>query len=125
MRKRRQGLSWVLAVFLLAVPAAAPAAPERAEAGVYTVPSRMCGPFFLVPLRLPDKAGHNNRELTFLFDSGASVSAVDPDAVARISERKVKTGDRMDLVDARAGPLTFKRLAAGVRELDHLARALG
>ncbi|MFP3943657.1 MAG: PDZ domain-containing protein [Alphaproteobacteria bacterium] len=121
----RLGLICVLTAVVLASPVRGEEAALVNRPGIYTVPSRMCGPFFLVPLTLPGKAGGKSRELTFLFDSGASITSVDPDAVARISGRTVKAGDRVSLKDARAGPLTFKRLTASAREMDHLARALG
>lgn len=125
LRMFRYGLACILTALLCAGPAALRAEPGRREPGVYTVPTRMCGPFFLLPFQLPAREGDRPRELLFLFDSGAMVSSVDPDAFARISGRTVKAGDRVDLIDVRAGPLTFKRLAASVRNLDRLTRALG
>lgn len=117
----------VLALALLPAPAPAADPPPGRDSstGVYTVPSRMCGPFFLVPLSLPAKKEDEHRELIFLFDSGASVTLIDPKAVARLSGREAQPGERVALIGARAGPLTFSRLTASTRQLDHLARALG
>jgi hypothetical protein len=111
------------ALILFFLPAAA------AGQDTHVVPTEMCRDYFFVPVvmaerddRAPDEAG---RTLWFLFDTGAAVTHVDPDAIERITGRDVSGNRRIAIVDAHSGPVSFNRLPARVSELDHLSVALG
>lgn len=114
-------LSPAFALFLFSATASAQ--------DVHIVPTEMCRDYFFVPLvmaeredRAEDEAG---RTLWFLFDTGAAVTHVDPDAIERITGRDVRDNRRIAITDAHSGPVSFNRLPARVSELDHLSVALG
>lgn len=65
------------------------------------------------------------RTLWFIYDTGASISHVDPSSVKRASGVKVKTGQWASIRNASAGPVKFKKLRAKVSNLGHISRALG
>ncbi len=112
--------SVLAAVLLLSAVAGAQARADAAPDGTI-IPTTLCGDFFLVRLVLP---GEGDGGLTLLFDTGASHTVVDPDALERIAGKRVAAGRRVTLRDAALGPLTFRRLPVRALELDHIARAL-
>ena len=115
--------SAALASVLLAGPAMS---QPSSGADVRIVPTEMCDGYFFIPVTLADREGYpDGRTLWFLHDTGASFSIIDPDSLERVSGTRVDTGDRVNIRDATAGPLTFNRLPVRAMELDHLSRALG
>lgn len=90
------------------------------------VPSETCRGYFFIPVTLAPREGYpEDRTLWFLYDTGASSTFVDPDSINRVSTANTRAGGRVNIVDATAGPISFNRLPARVRELDHLSKALG
>lgn len=93
-----------------------------AEDTPHALPAEVCRNLFLIPLALD---GREERTLWMVLDTGASETSVDPDAIQRVSGKRVKAGKRVTLRDATAGPLEIHRLPAKVHSMDHLSRALG
>ncbi|HAQ36421.1 MAG: hypothetical protein CMF74_11430 [Maricaulis sp.] len=90
------------------------------------VPTENCRGYFFVPITLSPRDGYpEDRTLWFLYDTGASTTHVDPDSLTRVSNRDFSGLNRVDIVDATAGEVTYHRLPARVTELDHLSIALG
>jgi hypothetical protein len=103
--------------------------PARAdEPGGFVVPTEMCVDFFIVPITLAPRDGApedaEGRTLRLLFDTGASTSSIDPDAIERVTGRRVEPGARLTIHESAAGPVTWHRLRARVHELDHIGHAL-
>lgn len=118
-------LRFVIILLLLGVAVPGQADP-KIPASPVVVPSEMCGEYFLVPITLaPRDDRPAERTLWFIYDTGASISHVDPSSVARASGVKVKPGQWAVIRDASAGPVKFNKLRAKVNNLDHLSRALG
>jgi len=92
------------------------------------LPTEMCGDYFFVPITLAAREGApadaESRTLHLLFDTGASSTSIDPDALERVSGRRIEPGARVTIHHLGAGPVTWSRLRARLRELDHLADAL-
>ena len=116
----------VLSVLVLAFPIASVihAAP-RSEPAEVIVPSRMCGEYFLIPLEVDLDGDGESTTLLALFDTGGAGLHIDPDAVLRAGGGTVTERKQITIRDARAGPLTFRRLRPTIRQLDHLSRPLG
>jgi len=92
-------------------------------AAIAQVPVEICSDYYFVPIT---HSGDGDGEtLHFLFDTGASTTYVDPDSLERFSGQRVAAGRRAVFHDVAAGPVTFNRLPARVRNLDHLSVALG
>ncbi|GEM_PF-1380633 len=103
-------------------PASGPATASESR----VVPTELCRNFFFVPVTLADREGYpQDRTLWFIYDTGNEATVVDPDSLERVSNRDFDRGDRVNLVEATAGPVTWNRLPTRLRELDHLAMALG
>lgn len=91
------------------------------------VPTQMCLGYFFVPVTLQardDRPG-SDRTLWFVYDTGASITYVDPDSLERVSGRRIDNGTRVRITDATAGRVTYHTLPARVGELDHLSITLG
>ena len=115
----------LLAVLVLLVGACsnAPRTEVAALDGPEVVlPTESWRRYFLLPVAL---GGDPDRTLWFLFDTGANVTLIDPEALQAVSDWRGGSGQRVNLVDAHCGPLHFRRLPARTRDLDHLSRALG
>jgi hypothetical protein len=115
----------VLAILSVLVPACSSA--SRVEVGPVegpesVLPSESWHRYFMLPVAL---GGDSDRTLWFLFDTGANVTGIHPEALQAVSDWRGGEGQRVNLVDARCGPLHFRRLPARTRDLDHLSRALG
>ncbi len=109
-----------LALVLLAVATTLPAEEES-----WTVPTEDCRDFWFVPIALnEDKYGPDN-VLNFIYDTGAESTIVDASALERVTGKSFDDGDRVRIVDATAGPVTFNKLPARVRDLGHLSMAMG
>ena len=114
-----------LALGGLALAGLAPAAFAGEDAPII-VPTEMCRGYWFVPITLSERDGYpEDRTLWFIYDTGASSTYVDPDSLARVSNRDFSGHDRVNIVDATAGPVNFNRVPARVRQLDHLSLALG
>ncbi|MFG0274472.1 MAG: PDZ domain-containing protein [Phycisphaerales bacterium] len=115
----------LLILSLLAISVSSARAEEGRE---HVVPTEMCVDFFIVPITLAPRDGApedaEGRTLRLLFDTGASTSSIDPDAIERVTGRRFKPGTRLTIHEAAAGPVTWNRLAARVNELDHIGHAL-
>ncbi len=112
------------AVVILALYAVVPFAPVRAAGagGDTIVPSETCRGLWIVPVSYGEGP---DRTLRMVFDTGASSTSVDPDALERILGRRVKTGKSVRLRDGRAGPLRIRKIKVTSHSMDHLSRALG
>ena len=97
-----------------------------ADADAHVVPTEMCRGYWMLPVTLQPREGDTEaRTLWFLHDTGASNTFVDPDSLERISDRTFESGERVNIVDATAGPVQINRLPARITDLDHLSIALG
>lgn len=116
----------LVAVCLLAlVPAPLVVAEETSDV---VVPTEMCVDYFFVPMTLAPREGAPEdaeaRTLRLLYDTGASTTYIDPDALERVSGRRIKVGTTVNIHEVTAGPVTWRRLPAKLDELDHLGDAL-
>lgn len=111
----------LLALWLIGNPA------MGADTADHVLPGETCRGYFFVPITLQAREGAPDRDRTlwFIYDTGASVSHVDPDSLERASGRRIPAGRRVRITDATAGPVTYNALPARVSELDHLSTALG
>ena len=113
-------------VLIAALAASLQTAPVEPEAESRIIPSEMCDGFFFVPITLAPREGYpEDRTLWYIYDTGASSTYTDPDSIERVSGIQLDNGDRANITDATAGPLTFHRLPSRIRDLDHLSHALG
>ncbi len=94
------------------------------EVSEIVITDQMCGGLFYVPLEWVSRVGEKH-DLLALFDTGASVSFIDPDTIERISGKRLDTGTRAVMQDVRVAGLNFSKFSPRVRELDHLGQALG
>lgn len=83
------------------------------------IPSTMCQGLFLVP------AEFGEEQLQLVLDTGADSWSLDPDAVERVRNRRIRHGKKVTLRKGIMGPLKLDKISARVHELDHLALALG
>jgi hypothetical protein len=111
-------VSWIL------VSSASSAAAE-APSTELIVPTRMCGEYFLIPIEVDLDRDGKATTLTAVFDTGGAGLHIDPDAVVRAGGAPVGERKQITIREARAGPLTFRKLRPYTRELDHLSKALG
>lgn len=86
--------------------------------------NQMCNGLFLLPLTWRSKDGPTH-ELTAVFDTGGSNFFIDPDSLFRLSGRRISAGSRVRLEDVSLANQSFSKFRPRVRELDHLAKALG
>ncbi len=112
----------VLSVTLLPVVGAMPALASEADLDWQVIPSELCRGLWMVEL---SKQGEPDASLRMILDTGASVTAVDPDAIERVFGRRVRAGRRARLRNLELGPLKVRRIRVESHEMDHLARALG
>ncbi|MEN0653763.1 MULTISPECIES: hypothetical protein [Hyphobacterium] len=97
-----------------------------AAADPIVVPTEMCRGYFFVPVSLAAREGYpDDRVLWFLYDTGASTTYVDPEAIERVSGRSMAGLERVTITGATAGPVNYNRLPARLSQLDHLSIALG
>lgn len=115
-------LVWVLALSsVIVLPANA-----DSEAEPIVVPTEVCGDYFFIPITLAPKQGYpEDRTLWFLYDTGASISTIDPKSIERVSRITVKTGQWASISDASAGPIKINKMRALVQNLTHLSLAMG
>jgi predicted aspartyl protease len=88
-------------------------------AGENIIPSSQCRGLFIVPVSWKDKT------LELILDTGAKNTSIDPDAIERISGKRIRTGKKVTLRNGHAGPLHLKKIKADTHEMDHLSLALG
>lgn len=93
-----------------------------ADAVDHVLPSVYVRDYFLLPLALN---GEQDRVLWMLYDTGASVTVVDPQSLAAISTWEVGQSSRVNLQSMSCGAATFTDHSARVQDLDHIADALG
>lgn len=97
-----------------------------AQTPEYLVPTQLCRGYWMVPVTLQERAGDTEpRTLWFLHDTGASTTFVDPDSLERVFGRQFEDGQRVNIVEATAGPVQINRMPVRVTDLDHLSVALG
>jgi len=92
------------------------------------LPVEFCRGYVIVQVTLQSEAASLSaaeRTLDFIYDTGAARSYVDPDSIRRVSGVTVKSGQRAIIRNASAGPVTFKKLPARVKEMDAFSGALG
>lgn len=110
---------------LAALACLAPGLALTAENETWVVPTETCRGFWFVPIMLNEEKFGPGKVLNFIYDTGASSTIVDAAALERASGRSFDDGDRVRLVDATAGDVTFTKLPARVDSLGHLSMALG
>lgn len=133
MQKKRGKLP--VAATVGAVMALGNAAAFETEAPTQrTLDVSICGVFFFVDVSVdgsdddtgePPAEPDQKRILSFLYDTGASNTFVDPDALFETTGRRVKEGKRVNIEGARSGGARFTNFRARTRDLDHLSVALG
>lgn len=116
---RRAGLFAACLVLLCPAIGAAQASTDE-----ILVSDQMCSGLFLIPLEWTSKDGETH-ELLALFDTGASSAFVDPDAIERISGKRLEAGTRAVMEHVSVAGMEFSTFRPRVRELDHLGQALG
>jgi len=109
-----------LAIALLLVGLIGPGSTHATEETV--VPSETCRGLWVVPVSYGDGP---ERTLRFLLDTGASYTSVDPDAVERLTGKRVRSGKWARLRDGEAGPMKIRKMKAKIHEMDRTAGALG
>ena len=111
-----------LAASLMLLLTSVAASETRASETVLT--DQLCSGLFYIPLRWVSEDGQEH-ELLALFDTGASITLIDPDTVERISGKRLETGTRAVMQNVTVAGLSFSKFSPRVRELDHLGQALG
>ncbi|MDJ0918217.1 MAG: PDZ domain-containing protein [Woeseiaceae bacterium] len=125
MDQGTSGVSHRISAALLAALLFAPFAARPDAAPSETVVSeQICSGLFFVPLEWESRDGEKH-ELMALFDTGASRSFIDPDAIERISGKRLEVGTRAVMENVSVAGLNFSKFRPRVRELDHLGLALG
>jgi len=107
-------------IALLAVVTLVPTPLRATEETV--IPSETCRGLWVVPVSYgndPDQV------VRFLLDTGASYTSIDPDAVERLTGRRLRTGKWVRLRDGEAGPMKIRKIKAKVHEMERTSRALG
>lgn len=120
-RYRASVLAALAASLIVLVPVAAQ--PDSEPTGI-VVTDRMCSGLFFMPLTWISKTGEEH-QLLALFDTGASITLIDPDTVERISGQRLENGTRAVMQNVSVAGLNFSKFSPRVRELDHLGQALG
>lgn len=108
---------WLTAFLLLSASAVA-------ADGSLVVSRDLCNGLWMVPLKWTSKSGERH-ELTAVFDTGGLGLFVDPDSLERISGKRIAAGKEVSIEGVSASGLKFSTFRPRVRELDHLAAALG
>jgi len=106
-------------VFLLLLVTLGPAVGAFAAE---LLPSELCGNFFLVPIEL---SGDDGRRLWMLLDTGAEHTVIDIASVRRMTGKSPRSGRKVSIRDATAGPLRIHKLTARAHDIAHLSVALG
>ncbi|MGJ3232397.1 MAG: PDZ domain-containing protein [Oceanicaulis sp.] len=91
----------------------------------HVLPAELCRGFWMLPVDLKPGEDGAVRRLWFLHDTGASRTHVDPDALERLTGRRFSDDQRVNLVEATAGPLSINSLSVRITDLDHLSTTLG
>ncbi|WP_420433930.1 hypothetical protein [Hyphobacterium sp.] len=112
----------IFIVFLLAPTA-------RAQNESWSVPTEMCRDYFFVPIVVSAQPGRpedeSGRTLWMLYDTGAAATFVDPDSIERVANMRVRDQRRINITNARMGPVSVNRMPARITDLDHLTVGLG
>lgn len=98
------------------VPVQESASPE------HPIPAILVRDYFIVPIALD---GREDRVLWMLYDTGASITVIDGESLEAVSDWQPSQGTSVNLVSVTCGPASMKNLSARVRDLDHIANALG
>lgn len=93
----------------------------HAQTGV--VETTICRDYFMVQFTSTKREG--GEALSLLYDTGASFTAIDPDALARFTGDRLPAGKRVRIRNLKTGDVTVDGLRARLVELDHLSTALG
>lgn len=95
----------------------------------WTIPTEMCRGYFFVPLVVGARDGRSeseaDRTLWMLYDTGASATYIDPDLLERVTNMSVTDHRRVNITNARIGPVSVNRMPSRLAELDHLTVGLG
>lgn len=97
------------------------AGPAGAVPGEPVIPSERCRGMWIVPVAFGPRA----ERLDLAFDTGAASTVIDPEALQRITGRRLAPGRSVRLRDGVAGPLRLPSIAATSQEMDALSQALG
>lgn len=112
--------------FIIAVLAAG--FPRFAQADAPTestiISSELCTRLWIVELIWAPE-GRDPQKLVAVFDTGATSTFIDPDALERISGRRLSEGQRARMKDMTVAGKSFRTFRPEVQDLDHLSRALG
>jgi len=91
-----------------------------------------CDVFFFVEVAVekedpdaPDSRTVEEKTLSFVYDTGASYSVVDDDALFEATGKRIAKGKRVNIQNTRSGDVSFKTFRARVTDLDHLSTAFG
>lgn len=107
-------------IALVAAGTLGPAAVRATEEIV--IPSETCRGLWIVPLSF---GSDPERVLRFMLDTGASYTSVDPDAIERLTGRRVPTGKWVRLRGGQAGSMKINKIKVKSHEMDRTARAVG
>jgi hypothetical protein len=93
-------------------------------AGETIVSTEICTGLWIVDLVWAPE-GREPQDLVAVFDTGAGSAFIDPDAIERISGKRIKEGKRAKLEDMSVAGRSFHTFRPEVKDLDHISRALG
>jgi hypothetical protein len=86
------------------------------------IPSRMCRGIWIGPISFGEDP---DQTLQFILDTGADLTSLDPDAIERVSSRRIREGKKIRLRNGVAGPLKIRSIKVVSHDMDKLSRALG
>jgi len=93
-----------------------------AVAQLQDLPAQMVRDYFVVPVALH---GDQDRVLWMLYDTGASITVVDPESLESVSTWQGGAGQKVNFTNIEIGPVTLTNLSARTIDLDHISAALG
>lgn len=94
---------------------------EPAAGDWTTLPVDFADEYFFLPLAVE---GQEDRVLWFLYDTGASITVVDPDSLEEASAWVPSMGEDVRFGHLTCGALSLRDLSANVHQLDHLQHAV-
>jgi hypothetical protein len=97
----------------------------QADETTKVIPTEDCRGYWFIPVTLNEEKFGPGKILNFIYDTGASSTLIDAAALERVSGKSFDEGDRVRLVNATAGDVTFRKLPAKVDNLGHLSMAMG
>lgn len=115
--------SFCLLLGLLGACSLAPVAGKEPHPDAWaSLPVEYESEYFFVPLA-PE--GAEDKVLWFLYDTGASITVIDPESLAAVSSWDPSQGRKVHFSDMQSGALQLGSLSATVLDLDHLQHAIG